>query len=147
MKGSKRVKGRHADYVTRRPFCVAGYFALRRARTAAASSVEQRVGFGPVDAAVGDALAVDERLAGDELLRAGDEIALDHDADDVAIAGGDLRGDVVADDGLAAIILAAVGVAEVDHDARRDAGLLHVRGGVGNAVGGVVHGLCGRRAG
>ena len=63
---------------------------------------EQRVGLVPVDAGVGDALAVDERLAGDELLRAGDEIALDHDADDVAIAGGDLRGHVVADERLAA---------------------------------------------
>ena len=83
------------------------------------------MGLGPVDAGVGDALAVDERLAGDEFLRAGDEIALDHDADDAAVAGGDLRGDVVADDGLAAVVLVAVGVAEVDHDARRDAGLLH----------------------
>ena len=41
-------------------------------------------GLVPVDAGVGDALAVDQRFAGDELLRAGDEIALDHDADDVA---------------------------------------------------------------
>jgi hypothetical protein len=69
------------------------------ARTAAASSVEQRAGFLPVDAGVGDALAVDKRLAGRELLRAGDQIALNHDADDVAISRGDLRGDVAADDG------------------------------------------------
>ena len=36
--------------------------------------------------------------AGDELLRAGDEVALNHDADDVAISGGNLCGDVAADE-------------------------------------------------
>ena len=102
---------------------------------------EQRAGFVPVDAGVGDALAVNQGLAGNEFLRASDEIALDHDADDVAIALGDLRGHVVADDGLAAVILAAVGVAEVDHDAGRDAGLPHERGGFSNAIGGIVYGF------
>ena len=97
--------------------------------------------FNPVDAGVGDALAVDERLAGDELLRAGDEIALDHRADDVAIAGSDLRGHVAADNRLAAVVLLAVGVAEVDHDARSNACALHERRGFGHALRRVVHGL------
>src|ERR1035437_6963586 len=104
---------------------------------------EQGVGFWPVYAGVGDALAVDEGLAGDELLRAGDQIALDHDAHNPSIAAltaraCDLLRDIVTDDGLAAVILAAVGVGEVDHDARFDAGLLHLLGGFGDAIGGVV---------
>ena len=105
------------------------------------------MGFGPVDAGVGDALAVDEGLAGDEFLCAGDQVALNHDADDVRLSCGDLRGYVVADDGLAAVVLVAVGVAEVDHDAGLEAGLLHLRGGFGDAVGGVVDRLACRRAG
>jgi hypothetical protein len=50
----------------------------------------QRVGFRPVDAAVGDALAVDQRLAGDQLLRAGHQVALDHHAHDALVARGNL---------------------------------------------------------
>ena len=104
---------------------------------------EQGVGFLPVDAGVGDALAVDQRLAGNKLLRAGDEIALDHDAENALIAAralraGDLGGDIVTNEGLAAIILAAVGVGEVDHDARREAGFFHLGSGFGYALGGVV---------
>ena len=38
----------------------------------------------PVDAAIGDRLAVGQRLAGDQVLTAGDEVGLDHDADDAA---------------------------------------------------------------
>src|ERR1039458_608655 len=37
---------------------------------------EQAIGFGPIDAAVRDALAVGEFAAGDELLRSCDKIAL-----------------------------------------------------------------------
>jgi len=50
---------------------------------------EHGVGGGPVYAAVGDALAVYEFVegrAGFQLLCAGDEIAFDHDAEDVAVA-------------------------------------------------------------
>ena len=83
---------------------------------------EQSAGFIPADAGVGDALAVDQFTAGDELLRSGDEIAFEHDADDAAIAGGDLSGDIAADGGLAGVVFAAVGVAAVDHDARCLAG-------------------------
>ena len=58
-------------------------------------------------------------------MRAGDKIALQHDTDDVGVAGGDLLGDVAAHDGLTVVVLAAVGVAAVDHDARLKAGFLH----------------------
>src|SRR5437899_964596 len=79
---------------------------------------EQRIGLAPINAAVGDALPVDERLAGDKPLGAGYQVALDHDPDDVAVARGDLRGYVLADKRLAIEVLAAVSVAAVDHDAR-----------------------------
>ena len=55
------------------------------------------MGFRPVDAAVGDAFSIDQGLARDELLGSCDEIALNHDTDDIAVAGGDLAGDVLAD--------------------------------------------------
>lgn len=50
---------------------------------------EHAVGGGPVYAAVSDALAVyeiAEGLARNELLRACHQVALDHDAEDVAVA-------------------------------------------------------------
>src|ERR1039458_345660 len=70
---------------------------------------EQGVGLRPVDAGVGDALAVDEGLAWDEFLRAGHQIALHHDAEDVWVASGNLAGDIVAGNRLAAVVLVAVG--------------------------------------
>lgn len=100
---------------------------------------EHGLGLSPVDAAVGDALAVDERLAGDERLGSSDQVALNHHALDAAISGGDLCGYIVADDGLTLVVLAAVGVAEVDHDAGLDAGLQHLRGSFSDALGVVVH--------
>ena len=108
---------------------------------------EQSAGFVPADAGVGDALAVDQFAAGDELLRSGDQIAFKHHADDAAIAGGDLRGDIAADGGLAGVVLAAVGVAAVDHDARRQAGLLEQPAGFVDRGGIVVRRSRGRRAG
>ena len=95
--------------------CVSGFEATGAG--GGGEFVQERVCLLPVDAGVGDALAVDQRLAGDELLRAGDEVALKHDTDDVAVAGGDLSGDVAADEGLARVVFVAVGVAAVDHDA------------------------------
>src|SRR6476619_3680658 len=69
----------------------------------------------PAEAGVGDALAVRELgrivLAGGELLRAGVEMAFDHDAEDAAAAAFDLRADVARDLDLARVELAAVGVA------------------------------------
>ena len=73
-------------------------------------------------------------------MRAGYQIALDHCTHDALVAGGDLGGYVVADLGLAAVVLARVGVAEVNHDARGKAGFFHFGGGLGNALGGVVDG-------
>ena len=99
---------------------------------------QQRVGLRPVDAGIGDALSVGKGLAGNEPLRACNKIALDHDTDDVAIAARDLGGDVMAHDGLAGVVLIAVGVAAVDHDARLDSGFLHGRDSFSDAVGGVV---------
>src|ERR1017187_10856288 len=64
---------------------------------------------GPAEAAVGKTLTVDQRLAGRELLRACNQVALNHDADNAAIARGDLSGNVTRDHGLAGVVLAAVG--------------------------------------
>ena len=102
------------------------------------------MGGGPVYAAVGDALAVyeiAEGLAGDEFLRACHQVALDHDAEDVAVACSDLFGDLMADDGLALVVLAAVSVAAVDHDARVEAGGEHAAADFVDAGGVVVGGV------
>src|SRR5579862_2253004 len=84
-----------------------------------AEHVQHRQRIVPADAAVGDALAVLERggivLAGRELLGAGVQVALDHDAEDARVAGGDLGPDVARDVDLAFVFLLAVGVAEVHH--------------------------------
>ena len=47
----------------------------------------------------------------------------------------------MADCGLPPVVLAGVGVGEIDHDAWLEAGLLHLSGGLGDAFGGVVHRL------
>src|ERR1035437_1641148 len=85
--------------------------------------------FGPSEAGIRDALSVHERFARDEFLRARDQIALNHHADDATVARGNLTSDVVRDDGLASVVLAAVGVRAVDHDARRQPGLLKLPAG------------------
>src|SRR5262245_29197749 len=51
----------------------------------------------PADAAVGDALAVLERLAGDDLLPPLDQVRFHHHADDALLTAGELRGDVGRD--------------------------------------------------
>jgi hypothetical protein len=94
----------------------------------------------PADTGVGDALAVDERFARNQILTARLEMAFDHDADDARVAGSDLRGNVLADSELLGRFLAAVAVASIDHDARRDPGFGETLGG-GIDVGGVVVGL------
>ena len=53
-------------------------------------------------------------------------MALDHGAHDAAIAPGDLAGDVPAHVHLLLWLLAAVGVAEVDHEARAQPGVVHL---------------------
>ena len=75
----------------------------------------------PADAAIGDALAVDQRLARDHGLLSGDEVAFHHHADDAGLTRFHLRGDVFDDLGLVVGVLAAVGMAGVDHEARGQA--------------------------
>ena len=86
-------------------------------------------------------MAVDELFAGDEFLRSCDEVAFKHDAHDALVAAGDLAGDVAADSGLLGVILVAVGVAAVDHDAGWDAGLFHLATGLFDRCSVVVDGL------
>ena len=62
-------------------------------------------------------------------MRSGHEVAFDHDAHDAVFPGGQLAADVAADGGLLAVVLAAVGMAAVDHDAGCDAGFFHLLGG------------------
>src|SRR6185436_1537133 len=76
----------------------------------------------PVDAAVGDALAVDERAARRQVLAPGDQVALDHDAGDAPLPGFDLLCDVARHGRLILRTLAAVAVTDVDHDLRPQAG-------------------------
>ena len=52
---------------------------------------------------------------GDDVLAAFLQVALDHQADDARVARGDLPGDVGGDLDLPAMLLAAVGVRDVDH--------------------------------
>ena len=99
------------------------------------------MGFVPADAGVGDALAVDEFFAGNEFLGSGYEVAFEHDAHDAPVATGDLAGDVAADGGLLGVVLVAVRVAAVDHDARWDAGLFHLATGLFDRCSVVVDGL------
>ena len=101
--------------------------------------VEDLAGLVPVDAGVGDALAVDERLAWDDVLAAFDEMAFDHDAGDGVISGADLAGDVVGDGGLVAMVLVGVAVGAIDHDGGDEAGFLEESGDLGDG-GGVVIG-------
>src|SRR5207237_7406368 len=76
----------------------------------------------PVDAAVGDALSVGQRLARYHVLATGGQIALDHDAGDALLAFRDLLRDVGDDQRLVLRLLVAVGVAGVDHEPRGHAG-------------------------
>ena len=99
------------------------------------------MGFVPAYAGVGDALTVDKLFAGDQLLGSCDEVAFEHDAHDALVAAGDLACDVAADGGLLGVVLVAVGVAAVDHDARWDAGLFHLAAGFFDRCGVVVDGL------
>src|SRR3954469_7116932 len=52
--------------------------------------VEDADGVLPPDAAVRDALAIDELVPRDQVLASGDEMALDHDADDALFSSADL---------------------------------------------------------
>jgi hypothetical protein len=77
-----------------------------------------------VHACVRDALAVGERGRVTGLLAALDQEALQHDADDAALPRRDLLAERGGDHGLAAVVLAAVAVARVDHEPARQASRL-----------------------
>src|SRR5262249_44662293 len=96
----------------------------------------------PTQACVGDALAIHEMVAIDEVLTAVDEEALHHDAEDASLALGELGGDLTDHERLAAMVLLAVAVAGVDHQPGRNSGvteggerLLHAHGVVVRATG------------
>src|SRR5690606_34175590 len=96
----------------------------------------------PAQAGIGDALAVLQRggivLARGELLRARLDMALDHYAENRLRAARDLRAHVAGHIDLLFVLLAAVGVAEVDHETRRLLGCFEVLHGGGHAGGVVV---------
>ena len=81
----------------------------------ACERLEQRLSLRERQAGVGDALAVDRRLAGHVVLSSFDQMALDHRAEDLARAGRDLLGNRAGDFRLAQMILVAVAVRAVDH--------------------------------
>src|SRR5581483_4341337 len=70
--------------------------------------VEQRAALFPADAGVRNALPVDEIFPRDQILASGFQMALDHDAENRAVAGADLRRHVGADRDLALGVLGAV---------------------------------------
>jgi len=107
---------------------------------------EEAFGGGPVDALVGDGLAVGELVEGlGEVLVAGHEVAFEHGADDGFVAGDALGDDFLEDGGHALVVLAAVGVGGIDHEVGGDAGILEDGHGMGDA-GGVVVGSAGSAA-
>src|SRR6185295_11278984 len=91
----------------------------------------------PADASVGDALAVLQLprvvLAGAELLRAVDQVALDHQPEDATRAVGDLRRDVARHRDLTLVLRARVGVTSVDHQPARQLGRFDLRTSGGDA--------------
>ena len=97
----------------------------------------------PAQAGIGDALAIGQLggvvLARGELLRAGLQVAFDHQPEHAARAASDLAGDVARHFELALMLLAAVGMAAIDHQRRRQTRGLEVLAGGGHA-GGVVIG-------
>jgi hypothetical protein len=67
------------------------------------------MGFAPIDAAIGDALSIHQCLAWHEFLCPRDQIALDHDSEDVAVSRGNLCGDIAAHEALTSVVLALQG--------------------------------------
>ncbi len=107
---------------------------------------EEAFGGGPVDALVGDGLAVGELVEGlGEVLVAGDEVAFEHRSDDGFVAGDALGEDFLEDAGHALVVLAAVGVGGIDHEVWGEAGLFEDGHGGGDA-GEVVVGTVGSTA-
>src|SRR4051812_29626161 len=93
-----------------------------------------------IDAGVGDALAVLQRLRmpAIEVLPSGDEIALDHHAANRPLTGCHLPCQVAHDVDLAEVVLLAVAVGGVDHDDFRQTSLCQLPLRVGDVGCGVV---------
>ncbi len=85
---------------------------------------EHPLGIRPADAFVGDGNAIFQlgKILAARLI-AGFEVAFDHNGADASIAGADLFDDILEDGFLSFVILVAVGMAAVDHDPDRQAGL------------------------
>src|SRR5262245_36701465 len=88
---------------------------------------EERLRLLPAETLVGDALPVDQRRARLGVLAAVDQEALDHDAHQRVAPRLELVADVGHHIGLARVVLAAVGVAAVDHHVARQGGVLERR--------------------
>src|SRR5271169_1413955 len=100
---------------------------------------KQLRGFIPSHARIGDALAMSQRLTGNQLLCTWDQIALQHDADDAPLAGGELFRDIPAHCTLASVVFVAVGVAAVDHHISPESGPLQGSARLCHRLDGVVH--------
>src|ERR1019366_9341591 len=80
--------------------------------------------FVPSHTRIGDALPIHQRLSWDQLLRTRDQIAFQHDANNVLVPRGNLPGDMAANRRLTRMVFVAIGVAAINHDAWRKPGLL-----------------------
>ena len=107
----------------------------------AGECTQEHLSFGPVDASIGDALSMDNRLSVDQRLRSSDEITFDHDAHDATIPARELIRHVAAYCALFAVVFTAVRMAGVDHDAWLDAYLFHLLSSRSHGLGIVVRGL------
>src|SRR5215472_17290169 len=73
-----------------------------------------------------------------QLLRAGHLIALQHQADNPALAACDLTGNVPRDNRLASMVFTAVGMAAIDHHVGPKSGLFEPATRITHRLGGVV---------
>ena len=93
----------------------------------------------PIDARVGDRLAVDQRIQGPrKRLLAGQQVAFQHGAEHRRGAGGPQAGDVPQDFRLPAGVFAAVAVAAVDQNRLIQSRLRQQPFGFGDMFGGVI---------
>ena len=86
-------------------------------------------------------MSVGEPTAVAEVLTSTDKVALDHGADDVMIAAGDLVCHIFADIDLPFMPLAAVRVTEIDHQVGCQTGPAHCLSGLGHRFPVVVRAL------
>src|ERR1700674_560728 len=81
----------------------------------ARQQADQLVAVFPPEAAIGDALTVDEFLARDQILPARLQMTFHHHAENAVLAAGDLREHVFCHVSLLLIALLAVGMDEMHH--------------------------------